>query len=378
MLKSLTFLVTAIAAVAAAPKGDYPEIFDSTVWVPPTWYNQPKVYYPRALELTDRTLLMTWENYSPQPPLVYAPIFKSTDHGESWEPFVNVTDQVNGWGLRYQPQLYQLENKVGKWPKGTVLLGTNSIPEDLSQTKIDVYASKNKGRSWQYVSTVDTGGVALPNNGETPVWEPFFVEYDGGIICHYSDQGDPAYGQKLVHKFSYDLENWGDIVDDVTSPEYADRPGMTTVIQMTNGKWLMTFEYGGGPAPSSESWFPVYYKIADSPREFESATEIPIVTADGEWPYSTPTVTYSTVGGENGTIIVSAYSHTGVFINQALGAESEWKYVETKEPQGYSRHVYVLPSNQNRLAIASAGTGTDGVVTFGVYDVEKLIAGEYA
>jgi hypothetical protein len=378
MFKEITAITSVLVAVLAAPRGDYPEIFNSTVWVPPSWYNQPRVFYARTIELFDQTMLMTWENYSPEPPLVYAPIFKSTNHGATWEPFVNVTDQKNGWGLRYQPQPYQLRNNIGEWPAGTIILGSNSIPANLSQTQIDVYASKNNGNSWQYVSTVASGGEAIPDNGMTPVWEPFFEEYDGGIVCHYSDQGDPDYGQKLAHKFSQDLLTWGPEVNDVTAPEYADRPGMTTVTQMSNGKWLMTFEYGGGPAPSDESWFPVYYKIADSPLEFESATPMEIIASDGNWPWSTPTVTYSTVGGKNGTIIVSALSHSGVFINQALGAVSEWKYVPTRESNGYSRYVYVLPSNHNRVAIAGAGTGENDVVKFGMYDVKKLVAGEYA
>jgi hypothetical protein len=40
--------------------------------------------------------------------------------------------------------------------------------------------------------------------------------------------------------------------------------------------------------------------------------------------------------------------------------------------------VYVLPSNHNRVAIAGAGTGENDVVKFGMYDVKKLVAGEYA
>ena len=47
------------------------------------------------------------------------------------------------------------------------------IPTDLSETKIDVYASTDAGYTWEFVSSVARGGEALPNNGLTPIWEPF-------------------------------------------------------------------------------------------------------------------------------------------------------------------------------------------------------------
>ena len=121
------------------------------------------------------TLLATWENYSPEPPAVYFPIFKSKNGGKTWKHISNVTDQVNGWGLRYQPFLYQLPQRVGKYPKGTILLSGSSIPTDLSATLIEVYASRDQGYTWEFVSHVALGGEALPNHGLTPVWEPFLM-----------------------------------------------------------------------------------------------------------------------------------------------------------------------------------------------------------
>ncbi len=44
------------------------------------------------------TLLATWENYSPEPPAVYFPIYESKDAGVSWSLISKVADQVNGWG----------------------------------------------------------------------------------------------------------------------------------------------------------------------------------------------------------------------------------------------------------------------------------------
>jgi hypothetical protein len=158
------------------------------------------VLYARTVELEDGVLLATWENYSPEPPLVYFPIFRSTDGGETWKEISKVTDQVNGWGLRYQPFLYEMPVSVGKYPAGTILCAGNSIPTDLNYTRIDVYASLDKGYSWEFVSHVASGGAAIPNNGIPAIWEPFLMVYDGQIVIYYSDQRDPAHGQKLVHQ----------------------------------------------------------------------------------------------------------------------------------------------------------------------------------
>lgn len=142
------------------------------IFEPPTNYTDPRVLYPRTVQLEDGRLLATWENYSPEPPLVWYPIVESWDGGLSWEEVGQVHDQVNDWGMRYQPFLYELRQDFGGFEAGTILCAGNSIPTDLSESKIDLYASTDKGRSWTFVSSVVRGGVAIPNNEETPVWEP--------------------------------------------------------------------------------------------------------------------------------------------------------------------------------------------------------------
>ena len=152
-------------------------VSNNVIFSPPpdAGWKDPRVLYSRAVELPDGSLLATWENYSPEPPLVYFPIYKSTDGGVQWTEIGKVQDQVNGWGLRYQPFLYVLPRAIGKYPKGTILCAGNSIPTDLSKSKIDVYASSDEGSSWEFVSSVAQGGEAKPDNGLTPVWEPFMM-----------------------------------------------------------------------------------------------------------------------------------------------------------------------------------------------------------
>lgn len=170
---------TVLAAPAIAPFSTFSDV---TIFTPGANWTDPGVLYARSVELPGGVLLATWENYSPQPPLVYFPIFESTDGGESWKHISNITDQINGWGLRYQPFLYLLTEKIGKYPAGTIIAAGVSIPADLSETQIDVYASLDHGYSWEYVSTVANGGAAVPDNGVPAIWEPFLLTYKGQIV----------------------------------------------------------------------------------------------------------------------------------------------------------------------------------------------------
>lgn len=122
-----------------------------TIFDPPANYTIPRTLYARTLLLNqdhekNNVLLATWENYLPNnDSFPYFPIYQSYDGGHTWSERSKVYDQVNGWGLRYQPFLYELAEPLGDFCAGDILLAGNSIPDDLSQTQIDVYVSKDKG-----------------------------------------------------------------------------------------------------------------------------------------------------------------------------------------------------------------------------------------
>ena len=379
-----TALLSLVAAASALPSGsstlacrnhEAVSFFNNKViFTPPTNYNDPRVLYARTVELSDGTLLATWENYSPEPPLVYFPIYQSKDNGVSWKQLSKITDQVNNWGLRYQPFLYELPEPFGGFPAGTVLAAGNSIPTDLSKTKIDVYASVDQGLTWKFVSSVASGGKAVPDNGQTPVWEPFIMLYRDEIIVYYSDQRDPKHGQKLVHQTSTDLRTWAAPVDDVAYATYTARPGMTTVAQLPNGKYIMTYEYGGAPGFSSYT-FAVYYRIADDPRRFNEAAG-QMVQAGGVKPQGSPYVVWSSVGGKDGSIIVSSGSNQPVFVNRALGDVNKWEAYNVAQPVAYTRHLRVLRSDPAALLIMGAGVlppSTTNQVSLSVVDLKALL-----
>lgn len=370
-----TVFSSLIAVVSALPQQKaQPTFAQNVIFTPPSNYTDPRTLYARSAQLADGTLLATWENYSPEPPKVYFPIYQSKDGGETWKELSRVQDTQNNWGLRYQPFLYVLQKDFPGHKKGTVLLAGSSIPTDLSKTQLELYASKDSGRSWEFVSHLASGGEALPNNGLTPVWEPFLMEHKGTLIHYYSDQRDNAtHGQKIVHQTSKDLKNWGLVIDDVAYPTYTDRPGMPTVALLPNGNYIMTYEYGGGPAIPSSYKFPVYYKIVSDPEKFGPATGISLQSTDGTIPLGSPYVVWSPVGGKNGTIIVSAASGTEVFINKGLG-EGPWVKVSTPEKSHYTRDLRVL-ADPTKLLIMGGGQlppSTTNQVELSVMDISKL------
>ena len=134
------------------------------------------IFYPRITELSDGTILATAGlNSSPKPVF---PIFSSSDGGASWEWISNMTDQVNGLGMNAQPALAELTFDLSdSLPAGTVLASGNSWSpiSDKNSTNIDIYASRDKGRTWEFVSNVARGSGPNTTNGTPCIWEPYIL-----------------------------------------------------------------------------------------------------------------------------------------------------------------------------------------------------------
>ncbi|KAF5024469.1 hypothetical protein F66182_3409 [Fusarium sp. NRRL 66182] len=325
---------------------------NNVIFSPPSnaGWTDPRVLYSRAIQIADGSLIATWENYSPEPPLVYFPIYRSTDGGVKWTQIGKVEDKVNGWGLRYQPDLFELPRAIGSFPKGTLLLTGNSIPTDLSKTKIDVYASTDGGKTWAFASTIASGGEARPNNGLTPVWEPFMMVYQDKLVCYYADQRDPKYGQKLVHQTSTDLRSWSAVVNDVVdNNNYSARPGMPQIKLLPNNQYIYTYEVCGTAGCR------VHYRLTSNPLNVIASRGIPLVTDRGTRPVSSPTIAWTKVGGPNGSIIVSGGSQSQIFVNKNLGAENAWIEFPTPQPNAYSRSLMTFKENDNFLLIIGGG-----------------------
>ncbi|OQE23120.1 hypothetical protein PENSTE_c009G00351 [Penicillium steckii] len=374
-LKALLLAVTATHAATISHSKSPTAVENVTIFSPPSDYIVPRTLYARNVQLPNGDLLATWENYSPEPPLVYFPIYRSKDYGKTWKEISQVHDTANKLGLRYQPFLYYLPERIGSFKAGTLLLAGSSIPTDLSSTQIDLYASKDNGLTWKFVSHIAAGGEAIPNNGLTPVWEPFLLAHDGKLICYYSDQrANATHGQKMVHQVSTDLKKWGEVIDDVAYPTYTDRPGMPIVTKLPNGKYFYVYEYGSFFNTSTYS-FPIYYRIASDPEDFLSAEHQKLIVSSGTKPTSAPYVVWTPYGGKKGTIIVSSATQSNLFINQNLG-EGEWTEIECPEGHSYTRSLRVLDGYNGRyLLVNGAGVllGESNSVTATVMDLSKIL-----
>jgi hypothetical protein len=296
--------------------------------------------YARAVQLSElrpgssRTLLATFQQFNAEKPGGFQ-IFGSDDGGRTWRQRSNVPDNGEPGRIWLQPHLYELPRAFGGLPKGAVLCAANSL--DSSSTRIVLYASVDRGLTWRFLSTVAEGGPPRAENGNTPVWEPFLLLHRDRLVCYYSDQRDPSYGQKLAHQSSRDLRHWSAVVDDAVGTEYSQRPGMITVAQVHRSLWIMTYEYG-----VSDTYYPVRYKLARDPESFGRSPAHELLDQDGYAPSAAPTVTWSDSGGPWGAIVVSANSDEDFFVNRALGDPDRWTRLSSPMPRGYSRFTIPL------------------------------------
>lgn len=366
----LTLLaVIGLVLVTGTGKAHAIDRTQQTMYTPPSSAPAPGSLYPRAIRLqhsgsANGTLLASFEQYTNGTPVF--PIYRSTDNGNTWTQISSVADTQNGWGMRWEPDLYELPSAIGNYPAGTILIAGDSVPANRSATKIDLYASTDHGMTWTFVSNIATGGQAISSNGYTPVWEPFLLVANGKLICYYSDQRDTNYGQKLVHQTSTDGVNWGPVVNDVTYSTYADRPGMATVAQLPDGNYVMTYEFGGAP----EGSFSVYYKISANPEAFGSVTGIPLKATDGTVPSSSPFITWLPTGGPDGTLVVSANSSADLFLNTQNGAANTWTEIPSNVAAGYSRGMVPLADGHSLLVLSGGPNGSSlNPVTYATIDL---------
>ena len=355
-------LVAAVGTVLLPAPAEAVSRSSQTMYTPPSGTPAPGTLYPRGIRLehngsANGTMLATFEQYTNGKPVF--PIYRSTDTGNSWTKISEVADTQNGWGMRWQPQLFELPTAIGNFPAGTILAAGDSVPSNRSGFKIDMYASTNQGQTWTFVKTI-------ANGGGRPVWEPFFLVNGNKIIVYYSDERDSSHSQKLVHQVSTDLVNWGSVVDDVATSTQSNRPGMSTVAKLPNGNYVMTYEFGGAP----EGNLAVYYKISSNPEAFGSVSGRVLKSTDGHIAKWNPYITWLPTGGSNGTLVVSAQSTADVFVNTQGGAANAWTRVDSKVAAGYSRGMIPLADGHSLVVLSGGVNGsTVNSVTYSTIDL---------
>ena len=140
--------------------------------------------------------------------------------------------------------LFELPRPVAGLAAGTLLWAASVGGDTPAQPmSIRVWSSVDLGKTWTRLGTVVTAGVPRTRGG---LWEPeLSLTADGMLVCHYSDETDPAHSQKLVEARSSDGVVWGSFTNTVALATVGERPGMANVRLLPNGRYVMTYEICG-------------------------------------------------------------------------------------------------------------------------------------
>ncbi|HYO58750.1 RICIN domain-containing protein [Archangium sp.] len=271
--------------------------------------------YPRAVQLqhsgaANGRILASVVTFGPQGGV--GAIYESTNNGQSFTQIASISDTVAAKGLCCST-LYELPQQVGALPAGT-LLWAASMGQDAGSTRrmsLRVWKSTDAGRTWSYLSTVRTA----PNTGG--LWEPeFSVDASGRLVCHFADETDSRYSQRLARSVSTDGLTWGAPINTVASATFGHRPGMPTVRRLPTGPYVMTYEVCGVPGQYDCA---ARIRWSTDGSNWGTATDLgPIFrTLDGKYFAHTPVLAWRNNGTERGQLLV-----TGQQMLEANGAQS--------------------------------------------------------
>jgi hypothetical protein len=368
MLLSLASSALALSAPVTSAQVRLGEYTVKTMYAPGE--GEPGGSYPRVIQLqhgpgSEGHLLVT---FARRPAL---PIYRSTDNGDTWALFSEVQ------GIREQPTLLELPHQAGEFPPGTIYAAGMASATAPDRTSLQVYVSRDGGRSWAYLSTIIEGGRGVYNPAqragdtkETPVWEPYlYLDARGRLVAYYSaETRKDQFNQFLAHKVSEDGgRTWGEEVLDVAIPDRLTRPGMSIVARMGNGQYFLIYEIvskeGYALEPRSN---PVHFKVSADGVDFGDHTSYGTLIQDArrQFLWATPYVIWSPYPAPNGTLVAAARGimrenvgqiGNGVMINRDYG-RGYWTLLETPiwyvpGPGGYSQAMIALGDGREILQL---------------------------
>jgi hypothetical protein len=361
----------------------------------------PCVLYPKTAQLPGGRVVAAFEDSEGPVAGQTLPIYKSDDNGDSWQKLtdlkapaqVSSDSAYSQWTSNWtNPYFYVLPQAFGGMPAGTLLLAdlvSSSVTgsNDRPAGALILWSSSDQGATWKVVSTI----ASTQNMASDPIWEPFVMLYQGQLVVYYSDENDylgydsgtgvatldpnnatatDSGGQVLLHRTWSGSGAWSSpVIDEAGTVQDmgngkteigGNRPGMTTVAPTTDGKWIMTYEYGTGNQ----------YKIAADPLKFFTATgsnvaNLPVASGSGGLSGGgSPVVS----ARPDGAIMYNAPSSGDVWVNESGSSTGTWKEYHTTIGGGYSREMqYLSTTGQVLIVMAPWGNGpvTSAVVDFG-------------
>ena len=242
------------------------------------------------------------------------PIYRSSDDGKTWKLVTNVFDEKYQMPRTSQPSLFELSKPIGDMPKGTVILAGNIFDDSpYKQSHLVLFKSLDGGDTWSFLSQVDQGGPCVYDPGvnatTTAVWEPSLgISKDGQLVCYYSDERQKKNGvlQAVSLRASSDGIHWGQEYNVSAIPDKHNRPGMITVSNLPNGKYIATYEVVNQPSLTENNAI-VYCKFSDDGIHWnDNSLGTRIALSNGRGIGSSPYVKWVDAGGPNGMVIVSA------------------------------------------------------------------------
>ncbi|NUR73860.1 MAG: sugar-binding protein [Hamadaea sp.] len=350
-----------------------------------TTYPQGDASYPRAVRLdhdgsSGATMLATFARRNHGGPTTL-PIYRSTDGGQSWTaaPISSISSHTAGWSIE-APVLYEVPRTVTGLNAGDLLAaGTAWVPGNYTTQKIEVFKSTDHGLTWQYLSNC-TQTSGLPNTWGHGIWEPWFLLTPSNTLaCFISDErpANTATNNQIIGHYTSTNggASWsGSITQDVALADNLARPGMSIVVPLPNGTFLMAYELCRD-ATDPDHACEVYVKTSSDGLSWNPSSAGTLVqTTDGRELLHTPYVTWVPGGGSNGTLLLSGQrvvagptgdktvlveSGTVLFANTNLGVGA-WHEIEApvaiNPTGGYAAGVPSCPGYSSPIVGRADGT----------------------
>ncbi|GAA3732682.1 hypothetical protein GCM10022205_17640 [Spinactinospora alkalitolerans] len=348
----------------------------------PVTNSDDRASYEHAIQLSDGTILATFERQlsTGSDPGRGWLIYRSTDRGATFERIARVEPH----GLpeatnALQPALMELHTDTGDLEAGTVVLAAETGQD--GGFDVQLFTSTDKGETWNYLSTPER--TRPGTDGERRIWEPFPVQLDDGrLVVYYSDEIVPGREQNIAYKTSDDGGlTWSAPVDawNPTGPD--DRPGMSTVARMGDGRYIMSVEFCGN-ANAPVDYCRVRFKTSDDGLDWGDPTDWGTrpQTGTGHLLHGNPMVAWSPAGGPDGTVILTAgaliesldqpHTEAGghgqtLLVNHDNG-EGEWHELTAPMPttyggyqSGYRNAVLPIDDGGDLLFLTASHVGGD-------------------